>query len=114
MKKNLDRQQSAQDSHYGQRRPNNSAELIFPPFADPTWPYISLPTLKGYLKKRRISATVRDFNVEGLYYLTEDETIEEMQGRLHKRFTDLNQHDKLPFAEQLEVQTHSGSLESVP
>lgn len=94
----------------GQRVPGNSVELIFPPFADPTWPYVSLPTLKGYLKERGISVTVRDFNIEGLHYLTAPETVRELQAKLNRRFAELNRRRTLPFTEQLEYRRLAGAL----
>ena len=43
--------------------------LIHPPFADPTQPYLSLPTLKGWLRQKRLDARVLDLNVEAIHWL---------------------------------------------
>lgn len=39
--------------------------LIFPPFADPTQSYPSLPILQGHLKSEGINVAIRDWNIEG-------------------------------------------------
>lgn len=101
-RKNHETGGAAGDCAGGQRPAGNGVELIFPPFADPTWPYVSLPTLKGYLQKRGIGATVRDFNIEGLHFLTAAATIAGLRKRLHARFADLNGRRALPLAEQME------------
>ena len=49
--------------------------LLHPPFADPTQPYLSLPTLKGWLRARGLDATVVDLNVEAAHWLFEPETL---------------------------------------
>jgi hypothetical protein len=40
------------------------ALLLHPAFADPTQPYLSLPTLKGWLRARGQDARVVDLNLE--------------------------------------------------
>lgn len=82
--------------------PAGGSLLIYPPFADPTWPYVSLPTLKGYLARREIPVTVRDLNVEAFSYLTAAATIDEWRQRLAARFQELNDRDSLPQTEQME------------
>jgi len=76
--------------------------LIYPPFADPTWPYVSLPTLKGYLGRRGIEVTVRDWNVEAFSFLTAASTIGEWRQQLAVRFAELNGRDSLTLSEQME------------
>ncbi|MEK6202346.1 MAG: hypothetical protein N2A40_08010, partial [Desulfobulbaceae bacterium] len=76
--------------------------LIYPPFADPTWPYVSRPTLKGYLGRRGIPVTVRDFNVEAFSFLTDASTIARWRTHLSARFQALNGRDSLTMEEQME------------
>lgn len=51
------------------RAPRSRALLLHPPLADPTQPYLSLPTLKGHLRARGLDATVVDLNVEATHHL---------------------------------------------
>ncbi|MBI4606122.1 MAG: radical SAM protein [Planctomycetes bacterium] len=76
--------------------------LIHPPFADPTQPYLSLPTLKGYLRARRLDARVVDLNVEAAHFLLDREQLEDLARRLGLRFLKLNRADSLTFDEQRE------------
>jgi len=43
--------------------------LIYPAFADPTQPYVSLPTIKGYLWQHESPVSILDWNIEGVDYL---------------------------------------------
>ncbi len=76
--------------------------LIHPPFSDPTQPYLSLPTLKAYLKGRRLDAQVVDLNVEATHWLLQRDTIEELARSLGLRFLKLNAAAELSFDEQRE------------
>jgi hypothetical protein len=76
--------------------------LIHPPFADPTQPYLSLPTLKGALRARGLDARVLDLNVEAAHYLFERESIEALARRVGERFLELDAQQELDFHEQLE------------
>ncbi len=82
--------------------PAGESLLIYPPFADPTWPYVSLPTLKGYLGRRGISVQVRDWNVEAISFLTKASTIARWRQHLAARFQELNDRDSLTRSEQME------------
>ncbi|MBU0663501.1 MAG: radical SAM protein [Proteobacteria bacterium] len=84
--------------------------LIYPPFADPTWPYVSLPTLKGYLGRRGIPVTVRDLNVEAFSVLTAESTTDEWQQRLSARFQVLNGRESLTLSEQMEYRRVAEAL----
>ena len=83
-------------------RPAGESLLIYPPFADPTWPYVSLPTLKGYLGRRGIEVQVRDLNVEAISFLTEASTIARWRQQLTARFQELNGRETLTLSEQME------------
>lgn len=96
--------------HETSEPPSDGAFLIFPPFADPTWPYVSLPTLKGYLAKRGIGVTVKDFNIEGLHFLLAGETMAEWRQRLTDRFRELNRTGRLTLYEQMEYRRVAEAL----
>jgi len=76
--------------------------LLYPPFADPTQPYLSLPALKGYLRSRGLDARVVDLNVEAAHHLFERETLEDIARRIGLRFLKLNRAQSLDFHEQRE------------
>ncbi|MEZ6017212.1 MAG: radical SAM protein [Planctomycetota bacterium] len=76
--------------------------LIHPPFADPTQPYLSLPTLKGWLRSRGLDATVVDLNVEATHWLFEPGTMRAVGRRIGQRFSHLNRTHGLDFDEQRE------------
>src|SRR5437867_5507147 len=76
--------------------------LIHPPFADPTQPYLSLPTLKAYLRARHLDAEVIDLNIEAAHYLFKAETVEDLAHQLGLRFLKLNHSASLSFDEQRE------------
>jgi radical SAM superfamily enzyme YgiQ (UPF0313 family) len=76
--------------------------LIHPPFADPTQPYLSLPTLKGSLRARGLDARVLDLNVEAAHWLFSPETMTNVARRIGSRFIDLNREQELDFEEQRE------------
>lgn len=82
--------------------PENGSFLIFPPFADPTWAYIGLPTLKGYLGERGIEVLVRDYNIEGVHYLLHPKTMEGWRQTLIGRLKILNKRRRLSLPEQME------------
>lgn len=80
----------------------NGSFLIFPPFADPTWAYVAMPALKGYLGQRGISVSLRDYNIEGLYFLLAPKTMAGWRQRLTTRLQDLNRRKRLTIYEQME------------
>ncbi len=76
--------------------------LIHPPLADPTQPYLSLPTLKGHLREHGLDARVIDLNVEAAHFLLERESLTRYAERIGARFLALNDRDELGFEEQRE------------
>ncbi len=90
--------------------PDNPSVLIFPPFADPTWAYVGLPALKGYLGKRGIKVSLQDYNIEGLHFLLASTTMEEWQQRLTQRLRALHRRKKLSLYEQMEYQRVAEAL----
>ncbi|MEW6741745.1 MAG: radical SAM protein [Planctomycetota bacterium] len=76
--------------------------LLHPPFADPTQPYLSLPTLKGFLRARGLDAQVADLNIEALHYLLRRDRVQEVACTLGRRFLELNTRPALGLLEQME------------
>lgn len=78
------------------------ALLIHPPFADPTQAYLSLPTLKGWLRAHGLDARVVDLNLEAAHWLFTPEALRDVGRRIGSRFVDLNRKQALDFDEQRE------------
>lgn len=76
--------------------------LIFPPFADPTQPYPSLPVLKGYLRSRGLDVRTLDLNVRAAHHLFDPATVEDLAFRVGRRFLALNRARELAFEEARE------------
>ncbi len=89
------------------------ALLIHPPFADPTQPYLSLPTLKAALRERGLDAKVVDLNVEAAHWLFDRENLREVARRLGSRFVDMNRKQSLDFDEQREFKAVVQSRPSI-
>ena len=70
--------------------------------ADPTQPYLSLPTLKGHLRAKGLDARVVDLNLEATHWLFAHDTIADVGRRLGARFSQLNGQYRLTFEEQRE------------
>ena len=79
-----------------------AAILVHPPFADPTQPYVSLPTLKGALRARAIDVRVVDLNIEAAHWLLAPDTLEALARRVAERFAALDRTGSLSFEEQRE------------
>ncbi|MFZ1985552.1 MAG: radical SAM protein [Desulfatitalea sp.] len=76
--------------------------FVYPPFADPTQPYLSLPYLKGSLRARGLDATVVDLNVAAAHHLLGRESVRGIAERLAARFTQLDGRKQLTRLEQME------------
>ncbi len=74
--------------------------LLHPPLADPTQPFLSLPTLKGWLRAHGHDARVIDLNVEAAHWLFEPTVLDDLGRRIGSRFVDLNRQQELSFHEQ--------------
>ena len=75
--------------------------LIYPPFADPTQPYGSLPLLKGYLQSHGQDATVVDLNLTAARHLLGRKPMRTMAEAVAEQFTDLNTDRPHSFSEQM-------------
>lgn len=79
-----------------------NVRLLYPPFADPTQPYVSLPTLKGFLRSHGLDATVIDLNVEAAHALLSPRRVLEQAEALAERFSVLNRRPALDGPQQME------------
>ncbi len=60
--------------------------LIFPPSWIPSQPFLSLPSLQGFLKKEGVvNVSVRDLNIEIMDVLLSSEKVKETHARLVDR-----------------------------
>ncbi|MFZ5571078.1 MAG: B12-binding domain-containing radical SAM protein [Thermodesulfobacteriota bacterium] len=78
-----------------------SIALIFPPSCDPTAPYISVPSLAGYLRTRGIRVLAIDANVEAFEWLLRPEHLGKLGERIHKRLRRLEKKAARSHGEQL-------------
>ncbi len=75
--------------------------LIYPPTCDPTAPYLSVPTLTGYLRAHGVEVRPIDANVEAYSRLLSRETLTVLAGRVERRWSNLKRKSALNHAEQL-------------
>ncbi|HHP7235598.1 MAG TPA: B12-binding domain-containing radical SAM protein [Desulfobacterales bacterium] len=75
--------------------------LIFPPIADPTAPYISLPSLTAWLRSHAIEVVPIDANLEAIRYLLQPHNLETLGRRVRKRLGRLERTGVLPHRQQL-------------
>ncbi len=75
--------------------------LIYPPTCDPTAPYLSLPTLTGYLRAHGVEAWPIDANVEAYSRLLSRKPLTVLAGRVEERWSKLKRRSSLNHAEQL-------------
>ncbi|MGE3166132.1 MAG: radical SAM protein [Planctomycetota bacterium] len=85
--------------------------LIHPAFADPTQPYLSLPTLKAYLAERGWHTTVMDLNLEAVRHLLAPAALEDLTNRAREQLARLNAAARLTFSEQLQYRELAEALE---
>lgn len=76
--------------------------LIYPPTADPTAPYIALPTLAAVLRRAGHRVLLVDANVEAYDRLLRQPVLARLAGRLERRRTRLEQRAALDHPAQLE------------
>jgi anaerobic magnesium-protoporphyrin IX monomethyl ester cyclase len=75
--------------------------LVYPPSCDPTAPYLSLPTLTGFLREHGVEVTPIDANVEAYDHLLRRDTLERLAERLWRRLERLERSARLSHVEQL-------------
>ena len=75
--------------------------LIFPPLWIPYRPYLSVPSLCGYLKSKGIDVVQKDFNVEAYDLLLSEGYLKDLRERLNASFDALDSKNRLmPGMEQ--------------
>ena len=75
--------------------------LIYPPTADPTAPYLALPTLTAYLRAHGVDALPIDANIEAHDRLLRRASLDMMAARLERRLAELERKRSLRHVEQL-------------
>src|SRR5262249_12878762 len=75
--------------------------LVYPPTCDPTAPYLSVPTLAGYLRAGGVDVLPIDANVEAWDALLRRAPLEAMAARLEARLAALEARPALGHEEQL-------------
>lgn len=79
--------------------------LIYPPTADPTAPYLSVPALTGYLRARGIEVFPIDANIEAYEWILAPSRLERIQARIDERLRHLERKHSLGHVEQLSYAT---------
>src|SRR5262249_49631357 len=76
--------------------------LIYPPTCDPTAPYLSVPTLTGYLRAHGVDVLPIDANVECWDVLLRRSSLAAVAERLEERLAAVEARPGLGHEEQLE------------
>jgi hypothetical protein len=75
--------------------------LIFPPTCDPTAPYISVPTLTGFLRSHGKSVLPLDANVEGWHAILSPNFLKKCAAMIEEKITQVESNNKLNHQQQL-------------
>lgn len=75
--------------------------LIYPPACDPTAPYLSVPTLTGYLRTHGVSVTPVDANVEAFDWLFTPRQMSALADKVESRLARLEKRHELRHTDQL-------------
>src|SRR5262245_4887863 len=81
--------------------PRMKIALIYPPTCDPTAPYLSVPTLCGYLRLHGVEVVPIDANVEGYDWLLRRDQLKSLATKLERRLERLERRPSLSHVEQL-------------
>ncbi|MEW6670300.1 MAG: radical SAM protein [Thermodesulfobacteriota bacterium] len=76
--------------------------LIYPPTADPTAPYLSVPILTGYLRSKGMEVLPIDANVEGYDFMLRPENLRKVAVLADRRLGQLKKEPLLDHGSQLE------------
>jgi anaerobic magnesium-protoporphyrin IX monomethyl ester cyclase len=76
--------------------------LIYPPTADPTAPYLSVPSLTGYLRANEVEVVPIDANVEAYEFLLKPENLRKLARQVKRRLARLASEPLLDHVRQLE------------
>jgi hypothetical protein len=75
--------------------------LIYPPSADPTAPYISVPLLTGYLRSKGLAVLPVDANIEAWDRFLRKESLSVVRDRLERRWKRQKKKKSLSHTDQL-------------
>lgn len=75
--------------------------LIYPPTCDPTAPYLSVPTLTGYLRTHGVDVLPIDANIEAYDRLLRRDALLELAERIERRLRRMERQRRLTHVEQL-------------
>jgi anaerobic magnesium-protoporphyrin IX monomethyl ester cyclase len=75
--------------------------LIYPPTADPTAPYLSVPALTGYLRSNGVEVLPVDANIEAYCRLLRGKPLGELVERIERRLARLQRKSSLDHTSQL-------------
>jgi len=81
---------------------NRKIALIYPPTADPTAPYLSVPMLTAYLRSRGMDVLPIDANVECYDFLLQPEILRKLSEKVDRRLSRLKKKSVLDHGSQLE------------
>ncbi|MBF0515638.1 MAG: B12-binding domain-containing radical SAM protein [Nitrospirae bacterium] len=76
--------------------------LINIPFVSPSNPYISIPTLAAFLKKRGIAVEAFDANIDFYHYCLRKDNVSDGTKYAHERIKELNAKTLLQFDQMIE------------
>jgi len=76
--------------------------LIYPPTADPTAPYLSVPILTGYLRSKGIDVLPIDANMEGYDFLLRPDRLLKQAQQVERRLARLKKEPHLNHNRQME------------
>ncbi|MEQ8192363.1 MAG: B12-binding domain-containing radical SAM protein, partial [Candidatus Eremiobacterota bacterium] len=77
--------------------------LIFPPHWAPFQPYLSLPTLTGFLRKEGYKVTQRDVNIEAMDYFTSTFSVKNIYKKIKERAKWLRTVENRSEKEEMEL-----------
>jgi len=78
--------------------------LIFPPHWAPFQPYLSLPTLTGFLRKEGYHVTQRDVNIEAMDYFTSTFSVKNIYKKIRERVKLLKTIENRSEKEEMELE----------
>ncbi len=85
--------------------------LIYPPTADPTAPYLSVPALTGYLRSKGVDVLPIDANIECYDLLLRSESLRQAARQIDRRLARLKKKPFLDHTEQMACVTLSRATE---
>jgi hypothetical protein len=75
--------------------------LVYPPTCDPTAPYLSVPTLVGWLRRHGVDVLPIDANLEAWESLLTEASLGALSDRIEARLAELERKPRLSHTEQL-------------